>query len=69
MKVTTSPASSAFMVMMSSLSAHFSILDCGMQKRKIESGQREFFGCAGTNTGAEGGVSRGAEGPDATRIA
>jgi hypothetical protein len=28
MKVTTSPVSSAFMVMMSSLPAHLSILDC-----------------------------------------
>jgi len=45
MKVTTSPASSAFIVMMSSLSAHFSILDCGVKTKDAErSGQRVVFG-------------------------
>ena len=45
MKVTTSPASSAFMVMISSLSAHFSILDCGVKTKDAErSGQRVVFG-------------------------
>lgn len=52
MKVTTSPASSAFMVMMSSLPAHLSILDCFFEKRKYEM-KRE----GGRERGRAGGVS------------
>eukprot|EP00982_Pelagococcus_subviridis_P007128 30456-Pelagococcus_subviridis.AAC.5 len=38
MNVTTSPASSAFIVMMSSLPAHFNILDCASEERKRDRG-------------------------------
>ena len=40
MKVTTSPVSSAFIVMMSSLPAHLSILDCGREARGRGKGTR-----------------------------
>lgn len=67
MKVTTSPASSAFMVMMSSLSAHFSILDCGGMT-KDSGGQRVFFGTAG-GRGTESEVSRSVGVREAAHIA
>ena len=68
MKVTTSPASSAFMVMMSSLSAHFSILDCG-GKERFGSGQRVFFADSRSDAGTEGEVSRSARVREAACIA
>ena len=68
MKVTTSPASSAFMVMISSLSAHFSILDCGVKTKDAERSARGFRGRP-ADDGTEGEVSRGAGGREAARIA
>lgn len=50
MNVTTSPASSAFMVMMSSLSAHFSILDCvGKENRRSGTSGCVSFSRQGTD--------------------
>jgi len=68
MKVTTSPASSAFIVMMSSLSAHFSILDCGGMTKDSGAVSACFSGTAG-GRGTEGEVSRSAGVREAAHIA